>query len=534
VPRYSTIRLPPLRELARQLRFAPKAAALRQVAAVLELADEIDPGKAYSQGWLTRRITGFRANAEADTHLVGEALLADLSAFVERLSAQARLGDADLDSPVLSLRALAERWRVTPRTLERYRRKGLIGLRLRPAQGGGRLVFIESSVRSFESRFGSMLEEARAFSRASPDQRARLAALAAERAAASPAPLNRAARDIAPAVGLSAGTVRRILREDPASRILTRSHATPRQASTALRLWREGMGASDIARSLGVTRLTAHRLIDAERERLLRSLAIEHALVERPARVLDDPLVRLGLGEPGDTDAVALAAAAAKHEAPDAAREKRLAAAHHLLLGRVAAMHDVPRRLPGRTLDEIETLLRWAVLLRVELLRSERALIIRSIEERARVGLLDLPPVEIRRWTGAAFAAAAAAVDRFDPSKRGRLATPISLALARALAPLAPPTAQPRRAHAASVPIADWSRSVAPWQEFVDAPDAVAVAVRERLVDDRTALVIRCRFGWGVGPPMTLRQMHREHGVSPAAMLRCLRLAASQVPSTTR
>lgn len=538
MPRYSTIRLPALVELAKQLRFAPKAAAMRQIHAILKLADEIDPAHAYAQAWVVRRITGYRGDDGDAVQLVGEALLGDLSAFAERLSAQSKISRADLDEPVITLRALMDRWSVTPRTIERYRRKGLLALRLRPARGAARLVFVETSVQGFESRHRAALADARSFARAPLRSRSEIVALAAERAAESPPSMHRVATELAPRAGVSPSTVRRILRADAPTLIPVRRRAASNAPSTSLRLWREGVGPSDIARRLKTTRLTANRLISAERARLLRSLALETLTpVSAPpaaAIILEDPLVRLGFGGPGDTDAVALAAAAAKHEAPDPSRERKLAAAHYLLRARAAAMLAAHDRFSGEALDQIETDLRWIALLRIELVRGERALIVRTIEERAGVPMLDLPAPEIRRWTAAAFDAAAHAVDRFDPAKRGRLAAPVSFALARVLAGLRAVPATPQRAHPATMPITDWSRRVAPWQAWLDPPERVINAVNESWADEQTIRSLRHRFGLALGPPLTLKQMKSEQGVSPASMLRCLRLTQHPVPSAGR
>ena len=105
MPRLPRIRLRALDELARQLRFSPRSAAARHVLAVLELAEEINPARAYAEDWVARRVTGFRTEIADAIQLVGEALLADLSAFAERVSAQSRLELTDLDLPLVSARA---------------------------------------------------------------------------------------------------------------------------------------------------------------------------------------------------------------------------------------------------------------------------------------------------------------------------------------------------------------------------------------------------------------------------------------------
>ncbi len=476
MPRFSRIRLPALDRLARELRFAPRGAAARQIAAVLDLAREIDPARAYAEDRIIRRITGFAPDVSDPAQFVGEALLADLSAFAERVSAQSRVSATDLKVPLITLADLAARWHITPRTIERYRRRGLIGVRVTPPVQSSTLVFPETAVVRFESVFAALFDQ---------------------------------------------GGIRA---RPPAARAPSTRRPRRRDRGRAFDEWRKGVGPTEIARRLNTTRATVHRLINSERADRLRALVIEPHPPPRDGG--DDPLspavVRVGLGAPGDTDASDLARARDIHEAPDAAREHALARAYQCLLRRakdgIGGLGVPPS---AAVLDRVETDLRWAALLKVELLRPLRPLIVRTIEERAGVHLLDLAPSDIRRWTGEAFAAAAEALDLFDASKRGRLAAPVSISLARALAPLKR-AAGATRARPTSLPLDDWTLRVAPWQGWLGSPVDVAWRDPSETTPD-SSRTIRLRFGLGPGPPLTLAELWSVHGISPAHLWAALR-----------
>src|SRR5690348_15581463 len=97
MPPLPRLRIAALDELSRQLRFAPPETLRRQLERTRTLAAEIDPARNYPEEWVIFRVTGYRPQNAGDTVFVGEALLGDISALVERLSAAAGLRQTELD-----------------------------------------------------------------------------------------------------------------------------------------------------------------------------------------------------------------------------------------------------------------------------------------------------------------------------------------------------------------------------------------------------------------------------------------------------
>ena len=61
MPRLSRIRTTALRELAEQLRFAPRGAIMKQLERARSLASEIDADSTYEESWVVERISVLRS-----------------------------------------------------------------------------------------------------------------------------------------------------------------------------------------------------------------------------------------------------------------------------------------------------------------------------------------------------------------------------------------------------------------------------------------------------------------------------------------
>ena len=195
MPRLPTLRTRVLQELARQLRFESADAARRQLARAedlaLQLLDESgkpDAPAAYPEEWVVFRITGLRMEARGGDGgvVVREALLGDLPALIDRLSAAGKITESDLrgtgkrtskdgatggraasatpskqaDAVWLSVAELCARWKVSRKTLERYRRVGLVSRRITLGRGREKVVYSEACVRMFERVHRERVEEA--------------------------------------------------------------------------------------------------------------------------------------------------------------------------------------------------------------------------------------------------------------------------------------------------------------------------------------------------------------------------------------
>lgn len=529
MPRVSTIRIGVLEDLARQLRFAPARTVGAQVARIEHLAGEIEPGRAYPEDWLLFRITGYRAQIEEPALLPGDALLAELSALAEHLSDAARLSPDD-EPDALTLDQLGARWSVSRRTIQRYRRRGLIARRVIDDTGHAQLRFSLPVVERFEQRQPALLARARAFARMTPDERRAVTDKARALAQDPGTSRARAIRRAARSHDRSPEAVRLALRSadppaDPASL------DTPARRAI-LDAHERGVAISVIAADVSRSRATVWRIINEMRAERLRGLHIDRLTGgisfddATIARALDHHSTSNNLDQQPILEATALVEAARSLSPIDPASERaRSTACHALLIRAVDALHDLDRANPSaRRLDEIETHLRAATLIKRALLLSARAVILRAVEDRLGAPLLDFGNEDIRRVHAAAMTAAARAIDGFAPEstppRGGRLAARVSLAVERALTPLARelgPHPGARRLSRARVRLDDVSGALTPWHPFLRlGADRPAI---ESLLDPPDAEAVLLRFGLTGERPLTMRAVRDRTGIAPRRQL---------------
>ena len=523
MPPLPRLRIAALDELSRQLRFAPPETLRRQLDRTRKLAAEIDPARNYPEEWVIFRVTGYRPQNAGETVFVGEALLGDISALVERLSAAAGLRHAELKGgDYLELAALEKRWSVSRKTLERYRRRGLVAQRDLGKDDRPRLVFPVDDVARFELRHGERLREARAYTRMGPEAERRILREARVFRRRQGCTLNQAAARIAERHGRALETVRQVLkrhdRESGEPIFGGHGPATPRERELIERasFWSIEPGA--VAERLSRQRPAVLRVISDQRAVRLRTLTIPPQDEPAPDEsILKVPGAREGLGAPGETDMLALVTAARSAPPPPATMERARAAAYRLLLRRAAGgIAVLPAHGCGPTaVDRIETDLRWAARLKAELIRSQLPLVVRTLESTLKKAPEEMRTGELGAALAACIEALAGAVDEFQTGKGGRLAAPAGLALTRVTSRLGrdPRLLDGGRPRAiarltSGVPITDWTRSIAPWQSYRGRIWLEPLAqVRAGLPGLREghARILTLRYGWA-GPAHTLEE----------------------------
>lgn len=533
MPRVSTPRTDVIAELGEQLRFTSKRVLMRHLDSIEQLAGQVDAEGVYPEDFVVFRVTGYRPDVAEPRLIPGEALRGDLSALAERLSESAGLTEEDLTGPVETVATLTQRWGVTRRTLERYRRLGLIARRVDLGLGRRALVFSRAGVEAFERANADRLEKAAGFARLDDRELERVWSRARRYRARMGWSLNRVAQRISARSGRSPEGVRRVLRRlDKASTdpvFPEPGPPTPRDRMLAVRSVRRGIEPAKIARVKNRRKSAVVRALNDGRADLLRSLDLP-AYREPVAGALDHEPARSGLDTRGPGDLVGLIAQMSERPAPVAFIERAQGAAYRALIGEAA---DGIAALPtssvsGAALDEIETRLRWAAMLKTALVARELRLALDTLERRIGGPVASLPPARAGELLLGAIAVVGEAVDRFDPARGGRLAAPVSIALQRWCAhiPDVVGQAEPGRASRRTpegVVLADWTRTLAPWQAWLD-PDPRVRGVLDRLGDEDRAMLAR-RFGLDGDRPETLEAIAASDGKRAVHLARAERRA---------
>jgi hypothetical protein len=538
------LKSPALARIEEQLRSRARAAILQDLARAEELAGQLDPAVTYPEDWVYFRLSGTQVSVTKPDMLAGEALRAELSALVERLSARmqhtAEEAGAAVDAP-----GLCKHWGISQQTLKRLRRRGLVGRRVVDARKRPKLVFRTEVVNRFQGAHREELLRASGFSRMGPEVEAAVLLRAAELRRVQSCTLNQAAAAIAKELGRSHEGVRQVLRRAEARANGARrapvfgeaAALSHKQQELLYRASCRGVDLALMARKMRRSRGAVRRAINVARARRLLDLAASGALEahEAPAfsakgaweAILSPAPVRTGLGNSAATDVPTFFKQARRLGPPIGAEEKARLAAYQFLRREAARLiGEIDRLQPSAgALDRIETMLRWAARLKAELVRSQLKVMLEALHARLGKPVEEVPAGVLVRLLSSAIQAVGDAVDSFDVVRGGRLAGAAGLAVdkcamhwAKQLAPMASAGKRATTMIPSGLAMPDWTRTVARWQEFLE-PDARLKGAAEKVVSELSS-VLKERYGWDGGPARTLLELAKERKVNQVAVFR--------------
>lgn len=536
MPAVSKARTPCIARLARELGFASKPTLVRHLDRIDELGPQIDPDLVYPEDWVVFRVTAYRPNIDAPDMVPGDALRGDLSALAESICEAAGLGADDIQSPTLTIDDLCARWSVSRKTIERYRRLGLIARRLDLGKGRRSIVFPLSAVEWFETLHAERLGRAARFDRIPQREQQRIERWAHAYHRRLGCSRSQAAQRIAQRLGHSHEGVRQVLlridEHRPKPIFDEPGPAGDREGLLAIRAMLRGIEPRDIAKHLERRVSSIGRAARLTRARLLRELALPEVGVDESElrEVLESQPVRQIECVHGERDLAALIDSM-RHRSASVGYEEQIRARAVYLLRRSCGekVARIEERAPSaRLLDEIETGLRLITMLKRALVRTQLALVLSSIENRLGGAIDTLAPSRAAQLVLGGIGVAAGTIDRFDASKGGRIAAPIGLAVNR-FAAAQPDVAQPvgagraARRIASGIAVPDWTLSVGAWQRWLD-PDPRIVGVLDRL-EERDRVVLVLRYGLGEAHPITREVLSELLGTRPIHAARSERLA---------
>lgn len=535
MPRLRKLKLAPLADLLAQLRYAPRETRLRQMRSAEALAEEITPGQDYPHDYIVFRLTGYRPDRSehSDTIYAGETILADLAVLVERLSDSLNLTSEELGESCLTMPQLQAHWSVSERTINRYRRSGLIGHRV-VIDGQPRLVFTQAQINRFAALRAEQLERAGAFSRLDADVEKRVLARARRYRERLGLSLNQAAERLAGRFQRGQETIRQLLlrHDEGAGDLAIFRDAGPLEATQRRaihRAWRRGLPIEALCRRYGRSRSSIHRTINEQRALLLRTLDLRGPTAATFARedadsvILAPEAVWQGLDLAPPTSLELLLQHAAQRDLPDADAEQALCAALHFLRFDAARSIDaLPQHQPPATeLDRIETSLRWASRLKLALVISHLRLAVQTIERYIERELYQLPADTVPELYELSVRALCEAVRMHDPFKGGRLAAPAGLRLTKLLAlsgARPSDTLALARTDPAEIILPDVRPRLDTWQSWLELP-GFAPARMHRLDAMQREVLLR-RYGPTAHLPRTIAQAAADLDMTPQRLIR--------------
>jgi RNA polymerase primary sigma factor len=298
----TTFNNPALKQLTdQQVRFTPPQRRLEQLSRAERLLLEVEDGKQYPYQYVCFRVTEFRPDSYPDLLISGADLKHDLRQFIQEVahSIDPRTLTAQpvesLAEPVLTLEELSKKLNVSTKTINRWRRRGLIGV---PVLCNGRrqVGFLPSLLDLFLAANKDRVEKSARFSQMTEEEKEDILRRARRLSRVAGGTLTEVSRRIAKRLGRSPETVRYTIKN------FDRRH--PEQAlfpavtgplddeakQIIYNSYRRGIAVDQLAKRFRRTRTSMYRVINEVRAQQLLGQPLEyihHACFDDPSLEAD-------------------------------------------------------------------------------------------------------------------------------------------------------------------------------------------------------------------------------------------------------
>jgi len=272
---------PALRQLAeQQVRYVPVDVRIEQMDAAERLLQELEAEKRYFYADICERITSYRPQMYPDLKIDGTDLLHDLPLFVEDLSSSASLPVERAAEPVFTVSQLSERFNVSTKTVDRWRKRGLVTRRFKFGNRT-RVGFLSSSVDRFVRDHEDEILRGTKFNKVDEAEREEILAKA-RRLARHGVNASDVSRQLGDEFSRSPETIRYTIRqfdkEHPESAVFPSAGdplSTDRKEEILDRV-QDGGSVNRIAKEFGRTSSSIYRIVTEERAKRLLENAIDY------------------------------------------------------------------------------------------------------------------------------------------------------------------------------------------------------------------------------------------------------------------
>jgi RNA polymerase primary sigma factor len=510
-----------------QVRFAPRDKKLEQIGRAEKLLAELDSGRKYTYEYVCYRITDYRPEAAPQAVMSGGDAIHDLRLFVEDVSDAADIRVEDAGEPVHTVEDLSKMFKVSTKTISRWREQGLVSRRFLFEGKRKRVGFLRSSVERFVSQNTERVRRGERFSQLTDEERRDIVERARrlKRAGGCPAEV---ARRIAQHMNRSVETVRYTLKQfDQQNPDLA---VFPEQTGTLTddvkqRIYqqsRRGESVDALARRFCRTRTSIYRVLNEMRARRILELPLEymhHASFDR-AGIEKDILVPMPQSAPAKkvrTPSGLPPYLAALYEVPLLTREQEyhLFRKFNYLKHKANKLREKLDPMQARTslMNEIEKLYDQAVAVKNEIVQANLRLVV-SIAKRHVSGSDDFFGL-----VSDGNMSLIRAAEKFDFSRGNKFSTYASWAIMKNYARTIPDEFKRRDRFRTSQDEIFTSKQD---QRSDEIGQENAQRVREQQVerilsrlDDRERQIIVSRFGLDHDRgPLTLKEVGHEMGVT--------------------
>jgi RNA polymerase sigma factor (sigma-70 family) len=271
-----------LAQLLMQLRFTPQNKRRKQLDSAEKLFAIIERDKEYPFEFVFFRITGFHPKGLPELKPIkGNELAEDLRIFISKLSGQVAQPVAGQDQKVFTIEELAEAFDVSTKTIERWRRRGLIARKFIFEDGKKRFGFLQSSINRFLKENPNLAAKGKNFTRLTKKDKQlvlkRARALAAKYAMSRHQLINKISAEIGRGHETIRYTILSYEKAHPDKRISDEPPGviSPADSAELYKLFKQGCDIEDLTRRFSRSKSSIYRIINQQRARVLLAQRVE-------------------------------------------------------------------------------------------------------------------------------------------------------------------------------------------------------------------------------------------------------------------
>ncbi|MCK4999021.1 MAG: sigma-70 family RNA polymerase sigma factor [Anaerohalosphaera sp.] len=265
-----------------ELKFAPVQRQHKELIAANDLLAILDLQLEYPLEIICFRITEYRPRQDMSGILIkGDILANDLRIFIDRLSAKLAIPAADQNQKVYSIGDICEKFSVSRKTVQRWRKQGLIGWTYLFPDNRKAIGFLASVVDDFIDNNKLSSKKAEAFTKLTPSQKAKIVDLAKQNASRSDSSRHRIIIEIAQQMNRSRETIRCILadyeKDFPDDTVFNKPAGVigPKEAGLMYKMHKQGAKIGELMEKFNRSRSSIHRIINKRRAKALLGLKID-------------------------------------------------------------------------------------------------------------------------------------------------------------------------------------------------------------------------------------------------------------------
>jgi RNA polymerase sigma factor (sigma-70 family) len=269
-------------ELLGQLHFTPLKKRQKEVDAAEELLSIIELDREYPFEFVCFKITGYHPKTEVHNVLMkGDVLAEDLRIFISKLSGEVGSHIRQQREKVYSLEELAKKFNVSTKTINRWRKRGLVARKFINDDYTKRLGFLESSVDKFLELNPGLVSNAKDFTRLSEKEKKLIIKMAGELGSEKGASRHQVIKTIAAQLGRSHETVRYTIvsyeKENPNKKLFNKPAGViaPTQARDIYKLFEQGVDISELMKQFGRSKSSIYRIIQTRRAKALLTRKVD-------------------------------------------------------------------------------------------------------------------------------------------------------------------------------------------------------------------------------------------------------------------